>query len=98
MSLGKPIRNFVDFLMKFFAFFAFGVVLVGCSNSTPKENGEIPTFPTQTSVDQVISKQCRSEEIRRDGDTIIYRSTYIVMDANGTETVQSQIEGNVPCP
>ena len=69
----------------------------GCSSSN-KQIDQIQIFPSVTSSDQTSIQQCRSVEIRRDGERIIYRSTYFVTDTNGTESLQSEVEGEIPCP
>lgn len=75
-------------------------VVASCSssNEVPTNNDVGLIYPSVPFGDNVGSQQCRSEVIRTEGSALIYRNTYVSIDASGTETVQSQSEGPVPCP
>jgi len=42
--------------------------------------------------------QCRATLISSDAKTPTYRNTYFALGMDGTETVQSIVEGPTPCP
>jgi hypothetical protein len=75
-------------------------VFAGCSSSSKKpiidEGGSI--YPSITSVDSSLTQQCRTEVIRREENSAVYLNTYFLINADGTEIVQSQSEGTEPCP
>jgi uncharacterized protein YcfL len=80
------------------ALVVFVCLLAGCSSrSDGPTNNDVgliyPTLPSGAGVEQ-----CRSEVIRTEGETVIYRNTYISINPDGTETVQSESEGTIPCP
>jgi hypothetical protein len=74
-------------------------LISGCSPSSeqPEINDDGSIYPSVTAVDSSLTQQCRSEEIRREQDSVIYLNTYFLVDSNGNETVQSQSESSAPC-
>lgn len=72
--------------------------LLGCSDAQPQNDDGLQIYPTITASNQPQGVQCRAEEVRREGNSVVYRSIYFVIDGTGTETVQSQVEGSRPCP
>lgn len=97
MIASKTTSKIVSCIRRYFLLVVTVFVVGSCSstsdNPTDSDLGLIyPTVPIGAGV-----QQCRSEAIRTDGETVIYRNTYISIDDNGTETVQSQSESAVPC-
>jgi hypothetical protein len=91
-------------MVSFLAKLIIGVVVLsvfaGCSSSSKNpiidEGGSI--YPSVTSVDSSLTQQCRTEAIRREENSAVYLNTYFLINADGTEIVQSQSEGTEPCP
>jgi hypothetical protein len=91
-------------IVSFFGKLTIGLVVLSvfasCSSSskTPTIDEDGSIYPSITSVDSSLTQQCRSEVIRREETSAVYLNTYFLINADGTEIVQSQSEGSEPCP
>jgi hypothetical protein len=96
----KQLKLIVSFLGKLTIGLAVLSVFAGCSSSskTPTIDEDGSIYPSITSSDGSLTQQCRTEVIRREENSAVYLNTYFLINADGTETVQSQSEGTEPCP
>jgi hypothetical protein len=100
MAQSEPLEKFLSFVEKLMVGAVAVLVIAGCSNSSdnPTINNDGQIYPSITSDEGSLTQQCRAEEIRRNEESVVYLSTYFVVDSSGTEIVQSESEGPTPCP
>ena len=74
------------------------VVMCACSGDKKPAQNLYSGFPgiEQGSGDVVL--QCRAQLLSKAETTSAYRSTYFSLGADGTEKIQSIVEGPRPCP
>jgi hypothetical protein len=90
----------VSFLGRLTICFFVTCFIAGCSSpdKTPNIDEDGSIYPSITSEDSSLTQQCRSDVIRREENSAVYLNTYFLINADGTEIVQSQSEGTEPCP